>query len=88
MYDGFETADAVVEDWVGEQDVEFMGYGSPSERKRGWEAIEREAKDRGCRPVSWNEWRKIETAEKERGKSKGKEREKFGSVEEMLQVLE
>jgi adrenodoxin-NADP+ reductase len=85
MYDAFETADAIVNDWVtGER--EFMNAGE--EEKRGWEAVQGELKARGMRPVSWDEWRKIDAAEKERGARLGKDREKFVSEEEMLAVLE
>lgn len=85
MYDAFETADAIVNDWItGER--EFMNAGD--ERKQGWAAVSVEAKARGMRPVSWEEWRKIDAAEKARGARTGKEREKFVSEEEMLAVLE
>ncbi|KAF8476218.1 hypothetical protein BDZ91DRAFT_648670 [Kalaharituber pfeilii] len=96
MYDAFETGDAVIEDWVGGgegsggKSVEFMEFGGAGtgEERRGWEAMEGIAKERGIRRVSWEEWRKIEEAEKQRGKRGGKEREKFARVEEMLGVLE
>jgi adrenodoxin-NADP+ reductase len=85
MYDAFETADAIVNDWVtGER--KFMNAGE--EDKRGWEAVQEEVKARGMRPVSWEDWRKIDAAEKERGTRLGKDREKFVSEEEMLAVLE
>lgn len=85
MYDAFETADAIVNDWVtGER--EFMN--AEDEEKRGWEAVEREVKARGMRPVSWAEWQKIDAAEKVRGARLGKEREKFVNEEEMLAVLD
>ncbi|KAF8426875.1 NADPH:adrenodoxin oxidoreductase-like protein [Tirmania nivea] len=88
MFDAFETGDAVVEDWV--RGAEFMGYedGREERDKRGWEAVEEEARGRGVRKVGWEEWRRIEEAERERGRRRGKEREKFGTVEEMLGVLE
>jgi adrenodoxin-NADP+ reductase len=85
MYDAFETADAIVNDWVtGER--EFMN--AEDEEKRGWEAVEREVKARGMRPVSWAEWQKIDAAEKVRGARLGKVREKFVNEEEMLAVLD
>ncbi|KAA8895367.1 hypothetical protein FN846DRAFT_969987 [Sphaerosporella brunnea] len=85
MYDAFETADAIVNDWVsGER--EFMDGGEKA--KRGWEAVQGEVKERGMRPVSWEEWRKIDAAEKQRGARLGKEREKFVREEDMLAVLE
>ncbi len=42
---------------------------------------------RGVRFVTFEEWRRIDEAEIERGKAKGKPREKFTSVEEMLEVI-
>lgn len=43
--------------------------------------------ERGIRAVSYDDWLKIDAAEVERGKPKGKPREKFIEVEEMLAVL-
>ncbi|KAF8544821.1 hypothetical protein BDD12DRAFT_813497 [Trichophaea hybrida] len=74
MYDAFETADAIVNDWVtGER--EFMNAGD--KERRGWEAVQGEVRARGMRPVNWAEWQRIDAAEKERGARSGKEREKF-----------
>lgn len=42
---------------------------------------------RGVRFVTFEEWERIDAAEIERGKAKGKPREKFTSVEEMLEVV-
>jgi adrenodoxin-NADP+ reductase len=85
MYDAFETADAIVNDWVS-GNRPFMNQEGGV--KWGWEAVEPEVKARGGRPVSWDEWIKIDEAEKERGRKTGKEREKFVNNEEMLAVLE
>jgi ferredoxin--NADP+ reductase len=43
--------------------------------------------ERGVRAISYDDWLKIDAAEVERGKPKGKPREKFIEVEEMLAVL-
>ena len=87
MYDAFETGHAILDDWVVPS-VKFMRYGGQQYGpKRGWEAIAGEARSRGARWVSWDEWKMIERAEMERGKKKGKRSEKFASVEEMLSVL-
>jgi ferredoxin--NADP+ reductase len=45
-------------------------------------------RSRQVRVVSWEDWRRIDAAEIERGKAKGKPREKFASVEEMLALLD
>lgn len=84
MYDAFDTADAIVGDW--ETGVRgFLQHGTAE--KRGWTAVQQDAENRGIRRVSWDEWRKIDEAEKERGHRVGKEREKFPSEKEMLSVL-
>ena len=80
MEDAFSTAEAIVRDWETKQP--FMADG------QGWNSLKEEAKQRRLRTVSWADWRKIDVAERERGKAKGKEREKFASVREMLQVLD
>ncbi len=43
---------------------------------------------KGVRAVSFDDWRRIDAAEIERGKAHGKPREKFVTVEEMLAVLD
>ena len=73
MEDAFSTAEAIAEDW-----------GTRISEKNGWEGI----KDQIPNHVKWNDWLKIDAAEKERGRAKGKEREKFQSVKEMLDVLQ
>lgn len=85
MIDAFQTADAIVDDWSSGKS--FMSWGDQSE-KVGWEAVRQEVKSRGLRPVTWDEWRKIDAAEKERGRTLGKEREKFSDTEEMLRILD
>ena len=79
MEDAFSTAEAICSDWVDNQP--FMSGGD------GWDILRKEADQRGLRPVSWEDWHKIDAAEKARGKLKGKEREKFSSTQEMLEVL-
>jgi ferredoxin--NADP+ reductase len=43
--------------------------------------------DRGIDVVSWSDWQAIDRAEAERGRAAGRPREKFVSVEEMLDVV-
>jgi len=85
MQDAFSTADVVAEDWYSHApflNTEHEGSGL------GWDGLKDEAEKRGCRRVSWQDWQKIDAAEKERGKKKGKEREKFTKIEDMLAVLD
>lgn len=79
MEDAFATAEAIVGDWGSK--LPFLDGG------QGWEAIRQREVNPKLRIVSWNDWLKIDAAEKERGKRAGKEREKFDSVEQMLDVL-
>jgi adrenodoxin-NADP+ reductase len=86
MQDAFASADIIVQDW--EADVPFLNDTSGDNRSTGlgWDGIKDSVTS--VRPLSWSDWKKIDEAERARGKSKGKEREKFQSVEEMLQVLD
>lgn len=83
MMDAFSTADRITQDWHNHA----LFHGGP-ERKRGWEGVKEEAEKMGCRRVSWEDWKKIDAVEVARGKEKGKKREKFTSVKEMLAVLD
>lgn len=89
MEDAFNTADIIVKDW--QDKVLFLNGTSSGAGKtaRGWESLseEQSAKQAGLRRVSWSDWSKIDTIEKERGRATGRERVKFRRVEEMLDVL-
>ena len=80
MEDSFGTANAICQDWENKQP--FMAGTD------GWQALQEEARAKGLRPVTWKEWRKIDAAERARGKLNEKEREKFPSTQEMLGVLD
>ncbi|OWY50908.1 NADPH:adrenodoxin oxidoreductase mitochondrial precursor [Alternaria alternata] len=86
MQDAFSSADIIAQDW--EANVPFLNDTSGDNRSTGlgWDGI----KDivTSVRPLAWSDWKKIDHAERARGKSKGKEREKFQSVEEMLKILD
>jgi adrenodoxin-NADP+ reductase len=88
MQDAFSSADIIVQDW--ENDVPFLNHTSGDNQSTGlgWEGIRKEVERKGVRPLSWGDWKKINAEERARGKAKGKEREKFGSVGEMLGVLD
>lgn len=84
MDDAFITGDIIARDW--ESGVKFNeGEGA---RKAGFEAVSKELRDRGIRAVSWSDWEKIDKEERRRGEAKGKVREKFRSVEEMMKVVD
>jgi adrenodoxin-NADP+ reductase len=83
MSDAFLTADRIADDWHAQ--APFHGG---SEMKTGWEAVKVEAEKRGCRWVSWEDWKKIDAVEVARGKKSGKKREKFTTIKDMLRVLD
>jgi adrenodoxin-NADP+ reductase len=88
MQDAFTTADSIIEDYdnerekIAETSLTHMAMG------RGWDAVKYDAEKRSLRRVSWEDWKKIDSAEKANGRVKGKEREKFTRIEDMLAVLD
>jgi adrenodoxin-NADP+ reductase len=87
MNDAFATADVISEDWYSH--ALFIGSENDHDvPKNGWAGLKGEAEKRGCRRVSWQDWELIDKAERERGKAKGKDREKFTRIEEMLAVID
>ncbi|WEW57192.1 NADPH-adrenodoxin reductase [Emydomyces testavorans] len=93
MTDAFGTADAIAADWMhhsaarGGGGPVFLNSDVGGSTGLGWDGVRDEAEKLGLRPTSWKDWETIDRAEVERGKRKGKIREKFGRVEEMLKVL-
>ena len=86
MEDAFATAEALVQDWHHAKNdtvrkIPFLGGDG-----RGWDALKSQVTN-GKRTISWDDWQVIDRAERERGNKAGKEREKFGSVAEMLEIL-
>ena len=88
MQDAFTSADVIAHDW--ENNVPFLNdvNGKSQSTRLGWEGVKEEVESKGVRPLSWADWKTIDEAERARGKAKGKEREKFASVAEMLQALD
>lgn len=85
MMDAFSSADIILAD-VGGQHALLNSPGRST--GLGWEGVRAEAEKRGLRTTSWSDWEKIDAVEQKMGKEKGKLREKFGRVEEMLEVVE
>jgi len=56
--------------------------------QRDDEAFRQRLAERGVRAISFDDWKKIDEAEVERGKAKGKPRENFTTVDKMLAVLD
>jgi adrenodoxin-NADP+ reductase len=88
MEDAFGTADAIAEDWADPK-VGFLKEGETTGNVGGWEAVRGEVEGEvgRVRVVNWDGWRRIDAAERERGKRVGKEREKFVRTGDMLAVL-
>lgn len=84
MSDAFQTAEAIVEDWK----TKTAAQASSNLPQTGWKGVQADAKilNLPLRPVHWDNWQKIDQAEKQLGLDRGKPREKFGSVEEMLRA--
>jgi adrenodoxin-NADP+ reductase len=88
MNDAFASADIIAEDWAASvpflntEGMESMSTGL------GWEGVKEGVLAKGVRPLAWKDWKVIDAAERAAGKKKGKEREKFASVEDMLKVLD
>lgn len=91
MTDAFDTADAIAADWAyhitSSHGHAFLNSSESGSSGLGWEGVLPEVRELGLRPTSWEDWERIDRAEIERGKAVGKVKEKFGRVEEMLDVL-
>jgi len=89
MEDAFATADIIVQDWRDK--ALFLNGTSEGNNStaHGWESLikEQDVKKAGLRRVSWEDWSRIDNIEKERGRETGRERVKFRSVEDMLNIL-
>ena len=91
MMDAFSTAESVASDLANyrAQTGETSMLNAPgSSSGQGWEGVRMEAEKNGeLHAVSWQDWLHIDSVERERGKQRGKLRDKFGRVEDMLGVL-
>jgi adrenodoxin-NADP+ reductase len=81
MRDAFITGDAVVEDWLS--GAPFLGP-SANSTAEGWEAINADIGIQSDQVVSWDQWLQIDRAERAQGLSRGKGREKFTNIGDML----
>jgi len=86
MEDAFATADAIVRDWT--TDVPFLPDDDVGADSAGWDAVRQEVESQSAAPISWEDWRKIDSVEKEKGRAKDKEREKFTTTKDMLAVVQ
>ncbi|KAK1961512.1 FAD/NAD(P)-binding domain-containing protein [Colletotrichum sublineola] len=84
MQDAFETGDSIVQDWLS--GLQFLPQVN-TKSAAGWEGVRAEVGESASKRIGWDDWHRIDDAEKERGRAAGKEREKFTSAKAMLEVL-
>ncbi|KAJ4864501.1 pyridine nucleotide-disulfide oxidoreductase domain-containing protein [Trichoderma breve] len=84
MSDAFITGDAVVHDWLS--GAPFLGR-SGNGTAEGWEAIRADVGAQADEVVTWDQWRQIDQAETAQGLTRGKPREKFTSIRDMLSSI-
>lgn len=95
MTDAFATADAIATDMAHAESSndnasdkpKFLNAEQGGSTGLGWDGVRPEAEKLNLHPTSWRDWEHIDHLEKERGQAKGKVREKFAQVSEMLDVL-
>jgi adrenodoxin-NADP+ reductase len=80
MQDAFSTADAIAGDWAAK--APFLS----TQSSHGWDGLKHDVDDSKSKVITWQDWHKIDKAEKERGHAVGKVREKFTSTSEMLSI--
>ncbi|KAH6659769.1 hypothetical protein BKA67DRAFT_545735 [Truncatella angustata] len=78
MQDAFSTGDAIAADWSSE--ASFLGNGG----SHGWDSLRHEVDTSKSTVITWQDWHKIDKAEKERGSKIGKQREKYTRISDML----
>jgi ferredoxin--NADP+ reductase len=76
--DATETTDHLLEDFIS---------GQLDRTLSSRDDIDRILAQRGVRVVTWNDWRKLDQLERERGAALGRPRLKFTTVAEMLGAL-
>jgi adrenodoxin-NADP+ reductase len=81
MEDAFATGDAIVNDWVA--GAPFLQK-EQGQKSHGWEGVRQEVGSDSAKAVTWEQWHNIDKAERERGQDRGKEREKFVQITDML----
>lgn len=86
MTDAFSTAEAMAADMLGASKRTLLN--SPSSGSGlGWEGVRPEAEKRGLQFTTWKDWERLDALERERGRDKGKIRDKVDRVEDMLKMM-
>lgn len=89
MEDAFATAEAIAEDWkAGKGFLGQFGAAQPSKvDSAGWEGVQSDTgRSVSNSAVDWEGWLAIDKAERDRGRLKGKDRDKFTATSDMLSV--
>ncbi|KAJ4289000.1 NADPH-adrenodoxin reductase [Kalmusia sp. IMI 367209] len=83
MQDAFTTADAIVEDWTS--GVPFLNteQGENKSTGLGWDGVKERVT---WETIDWEGWKRIDRAERAKGKDLGKERVKTLTKEEQMKI--
>jgi len=88
MTDAFQTAEAIVQDWKHALSAANSTLKTP---KQGWVGVKAEAEAEEYKldkVVNWDGWHRIDEKERSAGAAKGKPREKYGTIAEMIKAAE
>ncbi|KAJ5925029.1 hypothetical protein N7454_007668 [Penicillium verhagenii] len=86
MTDAFSTVDTILQDLASHEGALLHTPGQGT--GLGWEGVKAEVEQRGLRVTSWQDWQRIDSIERECGQQKGRPREKFTRVADMLKALD
>lgn len=87
MMDAFSTADAMAADFLGERKEAALLNSPDSGTGLGWEGVRSEVEKRGLQATTWQDWERLDIMEREKGREKGKIRDKVDRVEDMLKMM-
>ena len=82
MYDAIETAETLTSDWS------HLLSAQKNLLKHGYEGLNQYlTSNKNIKPVYFDGWKSIDSAEQSAGVTKGKPREKFVDLEKMLKAV-
>lgn len=87
MENAFSTADSIIHDWETSKD--FLSGNSKDSSNPGvggWGSLSQDGRIKLDRPITWQHWKVIDAAERQRGAASGKEREKLTRIDDMLAI--
>jgi hypothetical protein len=86
--DAEQTVDTIVRVAAAAADNSGNNNGSGLPEPKNHEGLQGLLKGRGIRWVTFIDWLKLDAEEQERGRKKGKPREKFETVKDMMTFLD